>query len=136
VTPEQIQVVIHSIEELRPRSEEFARRFYEGLFALDPDARELFPDDMTLQRQKLFRELDEIAHAIPDLQRFVDRATQLGLEHVDFGVEPKHYRAFGTVLMSVLADVYGDDFTPELRDAWDMAYRLVADSMQRGALHM
>jgi len=136
VTPEQIQLVIHSIEDLRPRSEEFARRFYDELFALDPDARELFPDDMTVQRQKLFRELDEIAHAIPDLQRFVDRATQLGIEHVDFGVQAKHYRAFGSVLMSVLAEVYGDDFTPELREAWDMAYRLVADSMQRGALHM
>jgi hemoglobin-like flavoprotein len=136
VTPEQIQLVIHSIEDLRPRSEEFARRFYEELFALDPDARQLFPNDMTLQRQKLFRELDEIAHAIPDLQRFVDRATQLGVEHIDFGVQPKHYRAFGDVLMSVLGDVYGDDFTPELRDAWDMAYRLVADSMQRGALRM
>jgi nitric oxide dioxygenase len=91
---------------------------------------------MTMQRQKLFRELDEIAHAIPDLQRFVDRATQLGVDHVDYGVQPRHYRAFGTVLINVLADVYGDDFTPELRDAWDVAYRLVADSMQRGALRM
>jgi hemoglobin-like flavoprotein len=136
MTPDQIGLVISSIEELRPRSDAFARRFYEELFTLEPDARELFPEDMTLQRVKLFKELDEIAHAIPLLDTFVGRAQHLGAEHVGFGVQRKHYTAFGTVLISVLGEILGDDFTPELAEAWRVAYNLVSDSMQRGALEL
>ena len=136
MTPDQIALVINSIEQLRPRSDEFATRFYEELFALEPDARDLFPEDMALQRVKLFRELDEIAHAIPTLDNFVDRAQQLGAEHLGFGVERKHYVAFGNVLLVVLGEVLGDDLTPDLAEAWRVAYSLVADSMQRGALEL
>jgi hemoglobin-like flavoprotein len=136
VTPEQIRLVIDSIEELRPRADEVARRFYEELFTLAPDAQALFSNDMGLQRAKLFKELDEIAHAIPTLDTFVERAQQLGSEHVDFGVERRHYTAFGQVLLSVLGEFLGKEFTPEMEEAWRRAYALVADSMQRGALDL
>jgi hemoglobin-like flavoprotein len=89
---------------------------------------------MSLQRAKLFKELDEIAHAIPTLDAFVERAQQLGSEHVGFGVQRRHYTAFGQVLVSVLGD--GDEFTTEMEEAWRVAYSLVADSMQRGALEL
>jgi hemoglobin-like flavoprotein len=134
MTPEQIQLVTGSIEELRPRSDEVARAFYDALFALVPDAREMFPTDMTSQRGKLFKELDEIAHAIPTLDAFVARAQRLGSDHHDYGVQRRHYVAFGEVLISVLGDVLGDAFTPDLAEAWRQAYTLVADSMQRAAL--
>jgi nitric oxide dioxygenase len=134
VTPEQIRLVIDSIEELRPRADDVATRFYDALFTLAPDARELFPEDLTLQRAKLFKELDEIAHAIPTLSNFVDRARRLGADHAAYGVERRHYIAFGSVLVGVLGDALGDEFTPELEEAWRQAYSLVADSMQRGAL--
>jgi hemoglobin-like flavoprotein len=136
MTPDQIRLVISSIEALRPRSDEFASLFYEELFALEPDARDLFPEDMTLQRVKLFKELDEIAHAIPTLDAFVVRAQHLGSEHAGFGVERKHYLAFGTVLLPALAEILGDDFTPEVAEAWRVAYGLVSDSMQRGAFEL
>jgi hemoglobin-like flavoprotein len=136
MTPDQIGLVINSVEALRPRSDEFATRFYEELFALEPDARDLFPEDMTLQRVKLFKELDEIAHAIPTLDAFVYRAQHLGAEHLGFGVERRHYLAFGNVLLTVLGEILGDDFTPDLAEAWRVAYRLVSDSMQRGALEL
>jgi len=136
MTPEQIRLVIESIEALRPRADAVARRFYDELFTVAPDARELFSTDMALQRAKLFNELDEIAHAIPTLDAFVERAQQLGSEHVDFGVQRRHYVAFGQVLLSVLGEELGDEFTPEVEEAWRVAYGLVADSMQRGALEL
>lgn len=134
MTPEQIRLVIDSIEGLRPRADEVAARFYDELFTVAPDARELFPEDMTLQRAKLFNELDEIAHAIPSLSTFVERAGRLGSDHAAYGVERRHYIAFGNVLVVVLGEVLGDEFTPELEEAWRQAYNLVADSMQRAAL--
>jgi nitric oxide dioxygenase len=133
VTPEDIALVIASIEQLRSDADAVVARFYERLFELAPDARDLFTIDMAIQRGKFFAELDTIAHAIPSLDTFVDRATRLGTEHARRGVTNRHYRAFGQALVDVLAETYGDDFTPELADAWRRAYSLVSDSMQRGA---
>lgn len=134
MTPEQIRMVIESIEKLRPRADEVAGRFYDTLFAIEPEARSLFSDDLTMQRFKLFNELDEIAHAIPDLDAFVARATTLGHNHIGYGVRPHHYRAFGQALLLMLPEVLGDELTPELTDAWRLAYNLVADSMRRASL--
>jgi nitric oxide dioxygenase len=136
MTPEQIALVAKSVEDMRANADAIVTKFYARLFEVAPDARNLFTIDMATQRAKFFKELDTITHAIPDLDAFVERATALGLEHVDFGVQPRHYRAFGEVLIGVLADTYGDEFTPELADAWRLAYRLVSDSMQRGAARM
>ena len=136
MTPEQIALVSQSINDLRADSDAVVARFYDRLFEIAPDARALFTIDMPTQRTKFFRELDEIAHAIPSLASFVTRATELGLEHVDFGVEARHYRAFGQALLEVLGEVYGDRFTDDLAGAWRQAYAMVADSMQRGAARM
>ena len=136
MTPEQIALVTASVEGMRADADAVVSRFYDRLFEVAPDARELFTIDMATQRAKFFRELDTITHAIPDLDAFVERAAALGLEHAGFGVERRHYGAFGDVLLEVLAERYGDDFTPELADAWRLAYRLVSDSMQRGAARM
>lgn len=134
MTPEQIRLVIDSIEGLRPRADEVASRFYDALFAIVPEAREMFPDDMTAQRTKLFNELDEIAHAIPDLDAFIARATALGHNHISYGVRAEHYRAFGQALLVTLPDCVGSDWNTDLEDAWRLAYHLVADSMQRASL--
>jgi nitric oxide dioxygenase len=133
VTPEQIALVAQSVEAMREQADTVVAQFYVRLFEVAPDARDLFTNDMAAQRTKFFAELDTITHAIPDLNAFVNEAERLGSEHADFGVEGRHYRAFGQVLIDVLRDVYADAFTQELEDAWRLAYRLVSDSMQRGA---
>lgn len=134
MTPEQIRLVTESIEGLRPHADQVASRFYTALFEIVPEARELFPDDMTAQRAKLFNELDEIAHAIPDLDAFVARATALGKNHIGYGVRAEHYRAFGHALLVALPDCIGAEWNDALADAWRLAYHLVADSMQRASL--
>jgi hemoglobin-like flavoprotein len=89
---------------------------------------------MTAQRAKLFNELDEIAHAIPDLGAFVGRATALGHNHIGYGVRAEHYRAFGQALLVTLPACVGGEWNDELAEAWRLAYHLVADSMQRASL--
>ena len=133
MTPEQIALVTKSVEDMRASADDVVSGFYARLFEVMPDTRELFSNDMTAQRVKFFRELDAITHAIPNLGAFVAEAERLGNEHAGFGVQARHYRAFGQVLLDVLRDFYGDAYTEELADAWRLAYRLVSDSMQRGA---
>jgi hypothetical protein len=42
----------------------------------------------------------------------------LGKQHVAYRVEKKHYYTVGLALLVTLETCLGDDFTPEIKDAW------------------
>jgi hemoglobin-like flavoprotein len=133
MTPDQIRLVTESVEHLREDSTRFAATFYERLFELDPQARSLFSTDPKVQQQKFFTELDAIVHSINNLDRLLERTKSLGAYHRGMGVRAHHYRAVGEALRDAAASLYGDDYSPELVEAWRLAYRLVAEAMLQGA---
>ena len=133
MTPEQIRLVTESVEALRADAMRFAAAFYKRLFELDPPTQALFSTDPAVQQQKFFTELDAIVHSINDLDRLLERTRLLGIVHRGYGVRAHHYRSVGEALRDAAAEVYGDDFNPELAEAWRLAYRLVAEAMLQGA---
>ena len=50
-----------------------------------------------------------------------------------YGVKDDDYGAIGAALLWLLEQVLGEEFTPELREAWSEAYLLVSSIMRRGA---
>jgi hemoglobin-like flavoprotein len=135
MTPEQVALVQRSFTDLveRQQSDAMATRFYERLFFLDPDIESLFSTDPAIQRAKFVDELEAIVWAISNLGTLLERTHQLGANHVAYGVATRHYRTVGEALLTALADTLGDAFTPELADAWRVAYNLVAETMMQGA---
>src|SRR4051812_36500012 len=136
MTPEQIRLVTESVEALRADATHFAATFYERLFERDPQARTLFSTDPVIQQQKFFTELDAIVHSIHDLDRLLERTRALGMFHRGMGVRAHHYRAVGEALRDAAAELYRDDYSPELAEAWRLAFRLVAEAMLQGAASM
>jgi nitric oxide dioxygenase len=57
------------------------------------------------------------------------RTAVLGVTHRDFGVRAVHYRIAGTALFDALADALGSAWTPEVAEAWHLAYSLVSEAM-------
>jgi hemoglobin-like flavoprotein len=57
----------------------------------------------------------------------------LGRKHVDYGVTPEMYAWVGDALLRTLAEVAGDDWNPELHQAWGEAYGAIASLMQAPA---
>ena len=57
----------------------------------------------------------------------------LGARHRAYGVRAAHYRLMGGALLAALADRSGDGWTPELAEAWSLAYNLIAETMMAGA---
>lgn len=133
MTPEELELVGSSTSAVLADRDGFARRFYERLFAIAPETRSLFPDDMAVQRGKLVDEFEFLAGAATDLDRFVTRARELGRRHADYGVAPDHYDLLERALFDALADALGDDWTPDHRVAWERLYRLIAETMMDGA---
>ena|SRR5437870_4431947 len=129
MTPEQIALVQQSLEEATSQADDFVARFYQRLFELDPATRTLFSTDFAVLREKFFTELDAIVGALGSFGDFMERAQSLGRRHHDFGVTAKHYAEAREALLWALSITLASRFTSEVRDAWQMAYNLVAEVM-------
>ena len=133
MTPQQIDLVQHSFNDVRPIAATAAQLFYDKLFRLDPSLRGLFKGDMARQGQMLMNMIGSAVGGLRNLEMLAPVVAQLGARHVGYGVRDAHYATVGTALLWTLEQGLGGKFTPEVRDAWAEAYGLLASVMQQGA---
>ena len=77
MTPDQITLVQTSFAKVAPISDKAAELFYGRLFEIAPQVRELFPDDMTDQRNKLMATLAVVVKGLSDLDTILPAASAL-----------------------------------------------------------
>lgn len=133
MTPEQITLVQTSYQRVGPRLPDMAARFYQELFRRDPALRSLFTIDLAEQQVRFARKLTELVEAMPRLDELLAHTRALGARHVGYGVRAADYQTVGAALFDALAAVLGDGFDPETRQAWVLAYNLMAETMLDGA---
>ena len=133
MTPEQITLVQSSFERVGPELPALATRFYQELFARDPDLRALFTTDMALQKVRFAEKLSEIVRAFPRLDELLAHTRALGARHVGYGVRVADYQTVGDALVAALGAILSDSFDSQTREAWLIAYNLVAETMLEGA---
>jgi nitric oxide dioxygenase len=127
---EQVTMVIKaSWDKVMPIASTAAELFYGRLFELAPGVRELFPDEMVDQKRKLMTTIGRIVSGLDGLDALAPEIHALALRHLSYGAAPAHYEAVGDCLLWTLDKGLGDDFTPELREAWTAAYALLSASM-------
>lgn len=131
---EQIKLVQSSFELVRPMADTAAQLFYDRLFTLDPSLRPMFKGDIASQGRMLMSVLSTAVKGLTDLDALVPVLRNLGARHVGYGVRDEHYVTVGTALLWTLGQGLGEAFTPEVCEAWTVAYGLLADVMQFGAL--
>ena len=135
MTPDRTALLRESwITMLEPRADACAATFYDRLFETAPAARAMFPaGDLREQRAKFLAMMSRIVRTLDEPQRLVPTLSSLGSRHVGYGASAEAYGLVGETLLDTFAELLGDRFTPELRDAWREGYALIAGVMQRGA---
>ncbi|MEL6336929.1 MAG: globin family protein [Pseudomonadota bacterium] len=133
MTPEKVALVQESFKKVAPIADTAADIFYDKLFLMAPDTRALFPEDMTDQKKKLMQMLATAVTNLHQTEMIIGAVEDLGRRHVGYRVEDSHYDAVGAALLDTLATGLGDDFTPEVKDAWAETYGLVAGVMKTAA---
>ncbi len=133
MTPEQITLVQSSFERLGPQLPAMATRFYQELFGRDPALRDLFTTDLTQQEVRFAEKLTEIVRAMPRLDELLTHTRALGARHLGYGVRAADYETVGAALLAALAAILGISFDAPTRQAWTLAYNLVAETMLEGA---
>ena len=130
LTARQINLVQTSFAYVVPITDEAAAIFYAKLFALAPDTRPLFKNDMAEQGRKLFLTLATVVDALDRLDTIVPVAEELAIRHVAYGARARHYDAVGAALIDTLRAGLGPLFNAETEAAWGVAYTLLSDTMQ------
>jgi hemoglobin-like flavoprotein len=133
MTPEQITLVQSSFRRLGPDLQALTVRFYQELFERNPALRPLFTTDMGEQQVKFAQKLTEIVWSMPRLSELLIHTRALGARHVGYGVRATDYQTVGDSLIAALAAVLGDEFDAQTREAWALAYNIVAETMLEGA---
>lgn len=133
VSLEQQAIISRTFRVISQRADETAALFYGRLFELDPTLKPLFKGDMKAQGQKLIQVISVAVASLNVPMSFVPAIRALGQRHIHYGAQPHHYDTVGEALLWALAEVLGDDFTPEARDAWATIYTMLAEVAKESA---
>lgn len=129
MTPVQKELVQSSFTKVEPISDTAAELFYARLFELDPSLKPMFSGDMEQQGKKLMTMLATAVRSLDNLDALVPVVKRLGERHVAYGVQTGHYVTVGNALLDTLDKGLGDDFTPEVKEAWTVVYGVLSSTM-------
>lgn len=129
MTEDQARIVQSTWRAVLPVGDTFAELFYGRLFAVDPALRKLFKDDMIEQGRNLTAMLSVAAANIGKTERIRLALRNLGRRHVAYGVRPDHFESVEDALLFALEHALIDVFTPEVKAAWQAAFRKLSSLM-------
>ena len=129
MTRDQADLVQITWRAVLPVGATFAELFYGRLFALDPEVRRLFKDDIVEQGRNLTAMLSVATANLARPERISVALRQLGKRHAAYGVRPEHFSLVEDALLFALEDALIDVFTAQVKAAWQAAYALLTSEM-------
>lgn len=133
MTFEEIELVKKSWPAVADNLDQTATTFYRNLFEIDPKLRSLFKQDLTDQGKKLMQVLATAVGMLDQPEKLTPIAQSLAKNHLNYGVKEKDYNSVGEALITTLATELGEDFSPELKGAWEQTYALISNTMTDAA---
>jgi hemoglobin-like flavoprotein len=131
---QSIDRVLASYKMIAPRVDEMVSNFYQAVFTACPEARAMFKQDMTIQRQHLAATLALLVRNLAFQDVLEESVMELGAAHVTYGVAPHQYPIVQDALLASLAQAAGSAWTPELENDWRSVLDYVVLTMLRGAM--
>lgn len=134
LTNTQINLIKQSWEKVVPIADIASSLFYERLFETSPHLRPLFHNaDLQAQRKKLVKAINMVVVSLERIDTLLPTLKDLGMRHVAYGVEDRHYDEVGAALLWTLEAGLKDDWNEALAEAWTRAYYIIAGVMILGA---
>lgn len=126
---EQLKLVLDSLALIQPIADQIAKSFYEHLFEIAPQTKKLFTADMNQQGTMLMTSLSLAVSGLSDMENTLPSVRALGERHYSYGVKPEYYQSAVESFIWSLEHHLGDQFTPELKESWTIAFQSLADTM-------
>ncbi|MDH5435812.1 MAG: globin domain-containing protein [Gammaproteobacteria bacterium] len=129
MTPEHIDLVKHSWNLIDSHAVEMSDIFYNRLFETNPEFRPLFSTDIQMQGKALMETLNIVINGMDDFEELLPGIRALGTKHTSYGVKKEDYEPVADALIYTLKNIIGQEFTPEIEQAWINVYEFIADTM-------
>ncbi|OLS28809.1 MAG: Bacterial hemoglobin [Candidatus Heimdallarchaeota archaeon LC_2] len=126
-------LIVNSWKSLSNEYKIVAHTFYEKLFILEPNLKQLFKNDIRIQEIKFMDSLDYLLKRMDNLEESTKKMKKLGLKHKGYGTKVKHYTVFWKALQYTFEFYLKDEYTEEVHIAWEKLYESVAESMILGS---
>ncbi|WP_047549256.1 NO-inducible flavohemoprotein [Methylotenera sp. G11] len=121
-----------SVPVLRQHGLAITTLFYKNMFEAHPELMNLFNMGNQAngsQQQSLAAAVFAYAANIDNTEALKPVVERIVHKHVSVGIKPEHYPIVGHHLIGAIKGVLGDAATPELIEAWEEAYGLLADAL-------
>jgi hemoglobin-like flavoprotein len=129
-----IEVLETSFQLVENSNQDFPTAFYANLLGDYPEVKPLFANTrMDEQGNHLFDSLKFVVGNLRNSELLEKTLKGLGTRHVKYGVLPQHYPLVGNSLLKTLAELAGDAWTPDVKQAWVDAYTVITTVMLDGA---
>lgn len=133
VSDEQRGLVQASFAMVEPIAEQAADLFYGKLFELEPTLRGLFPEDLAEQKRKLMTTLKVAVSSLDKPDTLVPVVQDLGRRHKGYGVTDENYDTVASALLWTLEQGLGEQFRPDVEEAWIAVYGVLSSTMKAAA---
>ena len=132
ITPKQVELVKATVPVLREHGVVLTTHFYNRMFKHNPELKNVFNmGNQGSGKQQLSLALAVLAYAehIEDPSVLLSAVTKIGNKHTSLDIRPEHYSIVGKHLLASISEVLGEGATPDLLEAWGVAYNQLADLM-------
>ena len=107
--------------------------FYNRVFEIAPEARNMFHKPIEEQSRKLLVTLSFIISKLDRLDEIVSEVVKLAKRHINYGVKPAHYAIVGEALLWTLEKGLTEQWNDELKQAWTDCYTILSNAMIEAA---
>jgi len=132
MTTEQKNLVTATAPILEEHGVTLTTHFYRRMFEHNPELKNVF--NLANQRtgkQQMALAASVLAYArnIEDPSVLLPTVNKIGHKHVSLDIRPEHYAIVGRHLIASIGEVLGETATPDIVEAWTVAYRELASLM-------
>ncbi len=131
MTPAQVARVRESWRRVLPMADQVAERFFGKLFELEPALRLLCAGDLRERGKELMATINSAIYSLDDTEGLGHAVAELARQHSACAIQDRDYGTAGVALLHTLEHFLGEDFTPELEDAWALTYARLAVALAR-----
>jgi hemoglobin-like flavoprotein len=101
------------------RHEQVIKSFYDRLFELYPEYRDLFPQSLDHHMKKMVDTLALLARVADETEIVHPQMMRLGAKHTSFHLKDEDLKRFQIVFVKVLSECCGEHWTDDCEKAWN-----------------
>lgn len=129
LSQETINIIKSTVPVLEEHGKTITTTFYKNMFEAHPELLNVFNhvnQEQGRQQSALADTVLAAAKHIDNLEPILPAVVKIANKHVSLGIVPEQYPIVGKYLLLAIKEVLGDAATPEILNAWEEAYGMIA----------